>query len=230
MKAKILFLILVISFFFSGNSVYAAPYVINHGIIAGEAALGQKILKEAYRRIGEEITFNLLPAARALELSNRGVTDGELSRVDNMQEKYPNLVKVPTSYMQVDNVAFTKKLDIHVAGYKSLRPYRIAFRLGLKAAEFGTDGFSQVYMVKSDKQAFSMLDMGRVDVVIDGRLVGSSEVEKLGLQGVRILDDPVDRVPLYHYLHKKNQGLVSRLDAAIQSMLKDGTIDTIIGK
>ncbi len=230
MKPQLLFLILVISFLSIGNSVHAKPYVITQVVEGGIDKVGRVILEEAYKRIGEKVTFNFLPGERALEMSNNGETDGEMFRVDNMQEKYPNLVKIPTSYIQVENVVFTKALNIPVTSYESLKPYRVGFRIGLKAAEAGTAGFAQVYRVKTMQQAFLMLDLGRVDVVIDGRLVGLSQVEKLGLQGVRILDDPVNRVPLYHYLHKKNQSLVPRLDAAFQSMLKDGTIDKIIGK
>ena len=230
MKTQLLFLILAVFFFFSGNSVYAKPYVITQVVEGGIDKSGRVILEEAYKRIGEEVTFHFLPGERALEMSNNGETDGEMFRVDNMQEKYLNLVKVPTSYIQVENVAFTKTVDIHVSGYDSLKPYRIGFRIGLKAAEAGTAGFAQVYRVKTMQQAFAMLNLGRVDVVIDGRMVGSSQVEKLGLEGVRILDDSVDRVPLYHYLHKKNQALVPKLDAAFQSMLKDGTIESITDK
>jgi len=230
MKLLLLFFALTIVLFCNTNKSYAKTYVITQVIEGRLAEAGKAILKEAYKRIDEEVTFEFLPGERALLMSDGGRADGEMFRVDNLQENYPNLLKVPTSYIEAENVVFTKTLDIHITGYESLKPYIIGFRRGLKTAEFGTEGFSNRQLVTKGEQAFLMLNMGRVDVVIEERLRGWRYVKSLGLKGVIVLEEPVSRVPLFHYLHKKNQSILPKLDEAIQTMHEDGTLDIILQK
>lgn len=54
--------------------------------------------------------------------------------------------------------------------------------------------------------------------------------KKLGLKGVTALEGPVNRLSLFHYLHKKNRAIVPKLDQAIKTMLDEGTIDKILDK
>lgn len=48
------------------------------------SALSEKILFEAYKRIGINVLFDKLPAARALRESDSGKTDGETNRVNGI--------------------------------------------------------------------------------------------------------------------------------------------------
>ena len=72
---------------------------------------GKIILEEAYKRIGVPIAFKNFPGERALILTNGGITDGELFRIDKLNEKYPNLIQVPVSYIPDEVVVFSKRVD-----------------------------------------------------------------------------------------------------------------------
>ena len=57
------------------------------------------------------IAFKNFPGERALILTNDGITDGELFRIDKLNEKYPNLIQVPVSYIPDEVVVFSKRVD-----------------------------------------------------------------------------------------------------------------------
>jgi len=45
------------------------------------AKIGQKIIYEAYQRIGIQVDSHIMPAERALVMSNKGYVDGEILRI-----------------------------------------------------------------------------------------------------------------------------------------------------
>ncbi len=76
--------------------VYAQePLVITVVTLGIFTETGKIILEEAYKRIGVPIAFKNFPGDRALILTNDGITDGELFRIDKLNETYPNLIQVP---------------------------------------------------------------------------------------------------------------------------------------
>ena len=190
---------------------------------------GKTILQEAYNRVGVPIEFVNYPGERALILSNDGVTDGELFRIDNMNEKYPNLVKVPVSYIPDEAVVFSK-IDFTVDGWQSLKSYKIGVRRGNKFVEHNTQKMLR-YFAKGEKQMFEMLALDRVDIVVTNRLEGVDMINKLGYaKTIKPLKPPIVTNPLFHYLHKKHAALVPLLASELQAMYEDGTIQQIMVK
>ncbi|GLQ30223.1 hypothetical protein [Litoribrevibacter albus] len=86
------------------------------------APLGIDVMTEAYQQLGRTITVIEYPSARALDLANRGIVDGELGRAGLTQEKYGDLVKIPVPLLTLNMVAFTKSLHFEVNGWESLLP------------------------------------------------------------------------------------------------------------
>ncbi len=74
------------------------------------------IIKEAYKKIGINVTFIDFPGARALVMSTQGETDGEIGRMNGLDKKYPTLIKVPVIYAYMESAVFTKKLQFEVTG------------------------------------------------------------------------------------------------------------------
>lgn len=222
--------LLLIFLLLGSTGAEAKTYLITVVAEGGLFDIGQRFLEEAYERVGLKVQFINMPAERALVNSNAGIVDGEIFRVDNIHKEYSNLLKVPTSFIHAENVAFTQTLKIHIDDYESLRAYHIGFRRGLKVLENNMKGFPWLYPVTETRQAFLMLNRGRLDVVIEERLTGLNYVNKMNLKGVHILEGPVNSVPLYHYLHKKNKDLIPKLDAAFQAMNQEKILDKIIKK
>ncbi|MCP4107581.1 MAG: hypothetical protein GY749_18900 [Desulfobacteraceae bacterium] len=104
------------------------------------ADISEKILKEAYQKIGIRISVTAFPAERALRTSNSGLSDGEVNRIKGINEQYLSLVMVPVEINILEGVVFTIDVSFPVTGWESLRPYNIGIRIGIKFAEKGTVG------------------------------------------------------------------------------------------
>lgn len=183
----------------------------------------EKVVQEAYKRLGIEIEMHYLPGARAIDHANEGETDGELYRMAGINKTYPNLLMVPIPVFQVDIVVFTKNTHFSVTGWDSVSPYKIGFVRGIKFIEEQTNGMN-VEPVTRDEQALRMLDAGRVDLVIEDRLVGLLTITDLNLAGISILEPPLASFPLYHYINKKHQSLLPKLKEVFQQMEQENFI------
>jgi polar amino acid transport system substrate-binding protein len=184
------------------------------------------IIREAYKKIGTEVVFKTYPAERALQISNSGDADGELVRIDNISTTYTNLIKIPVSHVVAEQMAFAKGSIIEINGWESLRPYKIVFHKGYKAAELGTKGMD-VLLVGHDKQAFLMVDKGRRDVVVANRFTGLLVIKEMNLNEIVMLTPPVQVDPLFHYLHKKHKALVPQITAMLRKMKHEGKFQEI---
>ena len=88
------------------------------------------VLKEAYGRLGIEVEVDYLPGQTALLEANAGMFDGDVQRVSGLERKYQNLtqVAIPVNYLQ--GVVYSKRDDVSVRGWDSLRPYRAGLSRG----------------------------------------------------------------------------------------------------
>ena len=187
--------------------------------------MGERVLREAYARIGVELDFEVLPALRALAYANTGQTDGEFLRLSGLETSYPNLIMLPIPIAEEDVMVYTKDVEFTVEGWPSLSPYTIGYLRGFKLAELKTQGMT-VEMVNSVQQAFRKLATGRTDVVVDLRS-GQCVLHALDLPAIKLLEPPLERVILYHYLHKRHTALAAKLEEVLREMDREGELTTI---
>ena len=188
--------------------------------------ISAEVVTEAYRRIGIDIKVEEYPAKRALLYSNEGRTDGELQRIGGIESEYPNLIPIPVPINKMEGMIHTKHLNFEVKGWESLKPYRIGIRRGIKYAEQGTRGMNPI-VANSDNELFDILNNDIVELVIiawTNVLMMRAEGEG---DGIRTLEPPIESLPLYHYVHKKHQHLVSRLTKTLQEMENEGFIQGV---
>ncbi len=183
--------------------------------------IAKEILVEAYSRLGIKIVVVSFPSARAIELSNSGIFDGELTRIANIHKKYTNLIMIPTPYSSFDAVVFSKLISFKVNGWESLKPYRIVIQRGMKYAEEGTKGMS-VQSLESYEHAMKFLKSGRADIAVAARLSGLEAINDSEIGWLNILSPAIVSYPIHHYLHKKHAGLVARLNNVLIDMHKEG--------
>ncbi len=188
-----------------------------------EGVSATAILQEGYKRIGIDIEAKILPAERALSMSNSGELDGEVNRIVNINMKYPNLIMIPIPIFFLDIVAFTKHLEFPVQSWESLAPYEVATLRGMKVAENGLQGMKYLALTEFE-QILRMLDKERIEVAILPRLDGLQIIKKFNLKTIEILEPPLVRINLYHYLHKKHKHLVPKITASLRKMDKEGLI------
>jgi len=193
------------------------------------ALISEKVVTDAYQRIGIEAVVRYYPGNRSVDTSNRGDADGELYRVAGMNKDYPNLLMVPVPIGKFDGMVFTKETEFDVNGWESLKPYKVGVRGGIRFSDEGTGSVEGIYLetVSSNEQLFLMCESGRVDIIVIARLNGLKMQQKLKKPGIRPLEPPIQRYLLYHYLHKKNSHLIPKISAALQEMEKEGLIKRI---
>ncbi len=225
-KPTIVLAVIVSLFIFSEN-IKAESYLkfsgiknsVNHKICA-------RMLEKVYENLGIRIRIQAFPANRALILSNSGEFDGEVQRIDGIEENYPNLIKVPEPIFVLEASVFVKNAEITIEGWSSLKTYRIGIPRGIKYLESNTDGMNPV-IASSIAQLFYLLDAERIDVVIISTNYGKEFMEKHPSMKINLIEPPIIKVPLYHYLHKKHQAIVPFVTNNIRQLKKEGKFNNI---
>ena len=83
------------------------------------------------------------------------------------------------------------------------------------------------YLVATDLQAFTMVEKGRMDVAIANRFTGKQILKDQNLNLV-MLTPPVQRDPLYHYIHSRHRGLVDDITRVLKMMESRGDFAKIL--
>lgn len=191
-----------------------------------------QFLTEVLRALDYDLEVQRHQSAYCFELSNSGQVDGEMWRILGVDEEFTNLIRVPIGVWSHPELAFVKG-DIELDGWKSLAPYRVAFRKGTKVVENNIKGIvkNQVAL-DTIEDAFQMLAKGEVEVVIsdniDGTLLLASDEYKDS--GIKLIEKPIDDALLYSYLNKKHSALVPLVANAISEAKKNGTYLRIVGE
>ena len=186
------------------------------------------VIQEAYKNIGITTKFKKFPTSRSMVLSDRGKYDGELSRVQSIQKKYTNLIIIPIPTIQLRGMAFTKNFqDFSPNGFDSLSPFKIVINQGAQFARNGTAALPKVYKANDYKAVFMTLLKDRVDFAVAPYSNSIGLLRQLNITEIEALNPPLIKIPLYHFLHKKNQSLVPSIKAALTEMDTRGRIDKI---
>jgi polar amino acid transport system substrate-binding protein len=206
------------------SPVLAQEKIIISGITGSRSSqLCIATVREAYKRIGYEIEIQRFNGKTALKKSNSGEVDAELQRVDGISRKYSNLIQVPIPINFLRGTAFATKVSFPVTGWYSLKPYKIGIPKGILFAEQGTEGMNPI-VADSYQGVLDKLDSGEVDVIVLPQINGRLAIKEGKVKGLKELEGILEQVFAYHYVHKKNESLVPRLEKVLKQMLLDGTI------
>jgi len=190
----------------------------------GMGELLGRILIEAYSRIGYEVEVRRVPAARALIIANSGLVDGEAARVAVIERANMNLIRVPTPIYLNTIVAYSRNRGVDTSlGWQMLHPYRLASVRGYKFIERMTATMDRTLVLGHDRM-FSMLRNGRVDIAIAELLESLPCFLEYGPEELQLLDPPLSRQKMYHYLHQKHADLVPKIDTVLKQMEEAGEI------
>ena len=185
----------------------------------------EKIITEAYSRLGIEIKFIDLPIKRTMYELNFGNTDGELSRISGLEETFENIIMVPYPIQYKEVVVYAKREDIQNVTWDTAPNYRAGIVRGFFFAENKMQG-KEYESVNDMTIALSMLHVGRLDIIIDLR-ASLFKVNELGFDEIHIIEPPLDRFPLFHYLNKKHIDLVEPLMRVLTEMENEGFMDNL---
>ena len=224
MKKIILILILSLSILHAQKQVLK----ITSGFDAPEANLIQSILEEGFKRANLGLEFYLLPFQRSLINANRGLYDGEAARIWEINELFPNLVRIPVSIHSIDLVVLSRK-KILITKASDLKKYHVGVIRGMKIAEKVAKDAKPLSITVATNHItlVKMLSSNRLDLIVTNKIGLLTDLSKSIEKEFYLVEKPILSRPLYMHLHKKHKNLIPRLEKAFESMLKDGTIKKI---
>ncbi|NSL56605.1 substrate-binding periplasmic protein [Uliginosibacterium aquaticum] len=196
-----------------------------------------EIVKEAFRRSGQEVSISFYPWTRGLNMVQTGQADG-LFTIKKTPERERFLLFPEEPLLSQDYVFFVRKDSrIRFTGdYASLAPVRIGIvrntSYGARFDEAVQQGvFSRLEAANDYLHIFRMLLAGRVDAVICSHLVGLSYLRELkALNQVSVSGPPSETA--YSYLvftrEQDHSATASAFDKAMSGMKKDATLSRLL--
>lgn len=187
-----------------------------------QSGMLDRMLKEAFSRIGVRAEFVTLPSERSLADADAGIIDGDNNRVAGLQSRYPNLIQVPESNMVYEFMAFAARPGIVAGNWRDLDQYAVSYIIGWKILEDNVTA-PKVNKVVTPEQLFSLLKAGRADVVLYDRFGGGHYLKEYGAEGGYAVEPPLAKREMYLYLNAKHAHLVPALAEALRAMKADGS-------
>lgn len=195
---------------------------------AGDGLM-DKVMKEAFKRLGISVEIAHPPPERSLRQANAGVDDGDGPRIGGLEKNYPNLIPVPEALMDMHFVAVTQgDLTFESSSWDTLKPYNVGVITGWKIYEKNITGAKSLVKVKNPEALFKGLKNGDFEVAATSKYMGTYLGKKAGIEKVNILQPPLAVKPMFLYLHKKHADLIPKLTQVIREMKKDGSYQKIM--
>lgn len=179
------------------------------------------IAGEAFRRAGFELRLVKLPAERGLINANEGSEDGDLTRIAGLENRYPNLIRVPEKLVDWEFSAFSTDSTIPSA-WPALRQRAVGHIKGWKIYEQALAGAEHVSTTDDPAQLFRLLELKRIEVALYERRLGLAFIKQRGLKGIRPIAPPLATREMFIYLHRRHATLVPKLAAALRAMKREG--------
>ncbi|MBI5141529.1 MAG: transporter substrate-binding domain-containing protein [Nitrospirae bacterium] len=187
------------------------------------------IVNEAFRRLGMEVKIVHLPSERALVNANKGIDDGNFSRIAGLEKNYSNLVMVPEQIATFEFAAFARDPSIRIDGWESLQSYSVGIVTGWKILEANVTKTRLLTKVSSADALFDLLVHGRVDIVVFDSEQGKAIMRRNGISGVTALKPLLASTDMFIYLNSRHAALAPKLAAVLRGMKRDGSFARIVG-
>lgn len=174
-------------------------------------------LRRAYGRLGYQMQVVRLPAGRSLQMTNRGVYDGELFRIDGIQQEFTALRQVPVELARIELLAFVRSTQLqNLRQWPLQKQLRIGYVRGFRLAS-QMQFAGHAVPVTTLEQAVGMLEQGKIDVLLEDRLsVLTVLPEKTEQAGISALPGVLASAGIYHYLHQRHSDLLQPLATVLK--------------
>jgi len=206
------FLLLAQSYTFSGNK---------DNVAQATAAL---ILKKAYAKAKIPINIVSFPLEESLQKSNSGQSDGEISRIKTITQRYPNLRIVPVPLVHVEAAAFSKDTSIKITRWRDLKDYNFTIVKGAKFIEKATKGMDKEIAL-TFKEAFDRLKKQQTELVVIPKNAAISLSLQAQYKDIKKVSCVLEKLQLFHFVHKKNTHLIPLITPILKQMKSSGEIE-----
>lgn len=183
----------------------------------------ERVLGEAFKRIGVRCAFVPIPLLRLIEMANDGQVDGDIGRIPEVADRYPNLIRVSTPICQTDVAVYGRTADFAKRSRSEIAAMNIGIVRGVFVLSKHTRGMN-VIEVQNFEAIANMMANQRIDAAVAIYL--DFEVQLQNGPMAEMVRWPYlwASEPLHFLLHKTHAPLVPRLDEALARMAKEGLI------
>ncbi|MCW9048137.1 MAG: transporter substrate-binding domain-containing protein [Gammaproteobacteria bacterium] len=188
--------------------------------------IAAEILVKAYKKAGINITPLFLNLQESLQRSNAGETDGEIARISAITQFSPNLKKIPISIISVEAVAFSKNTSLFINNWDDLRKHKLTIVKGAKFIETGTKNFDRNF-VATLEEALLLLQSDQTEIIVIPKLASINLIYQKKYHDIKAISNPLERLKLYHFVHKKNRHLIPIITPILKDMKASGEIEFI---
>lgn len=230
---KLLFVITVFFTFPAVEQPLAADMIrLNTGIndpftTSDKTGFINLLIKETFARIGiqaEVIVYQ--NSAKSLENANNGIDDGAALRIEGLEKKFPNLIRVPEKLMDNDFVAYSYKDHFNTNNWTDLDNFKIAFIKGWQIFQNNLTTHKAITKTRNARQMLDLLNAGKVDFALYERWQGLWLAKQFGIE-INASEPPLAKRQTFMYLNIKHSDLVEKASVALREIKQDGTYKKI---
>lgn len=186
------------------------------------------LIAELSARVGVHIELARLPAERALQMVNDGLSDGDLPRISGLSSTYPDLIEVKEPVIDYHFVAFKhKEYKSKSVCWEKLKDKNVGFIIGWKIYEKKVSTSASVTRVSSPAQLFKVLNSRRIDVALYERYAGRYQIQSQNYLELEECKYVLAVRPMHIYLNKKHEKLADVFSEELKEMKNDGSWDKI---
>ncbi|MEG3619132.1 transporter substrate-binding domain-containing protein [Magnetovibrio sp. PR-2] len=185
------------------------------------------VLKKVYASLGIPVRFQVYPDARSVMEANKGHADGGAARLSVVLNTYQNLRLVPVPLFYSELSAFVRSdYALDISDWESLGQYRLATVQGFKLVQDKLADFS-LHTFSTSQEVIQRVEASRIEVGVLNRFLGQLAAQRLNAKFVKDVSPPLERLPVFHMVHKNQEHLVPKLTDALRDMQDRGELQSL---
>lgn len=192
-----------------------------------------EVITEAAKRAGIKINFVATPwdsMFLGLESKKYDIIANQIGKNPDREKKY----LFSESYLVSGAQLIVKDTNKKITSLNDLKGKKVGTSVGSNYNKLLTefDKNKEINLVYYDgdvTQVFQDISLGRIDATVNDRLTVGENIKKLGLK-VKTVGKPLNEVPSFFVFRKDSADLKAKIDKALLSMKKDGTLGKISKK
>ncbi len=194
----------------------------------------ERVITQAYERLGIRVKVERKPITRSLRDADDGLHDAELGRTLESEKEVKHLIRIVEPIGEIRYTPYVMRgAAVPFSSWQTLKQagLRVGTRFGTRVPEAQL-GSALTERPKTQEALLKMLVARHIDVAVGTQTMMRAMLADMRDAGVPGVGDvvelaPLDRQPLYHYLHTRHAALVKPLNAELKKMQLDGSIQKI---
>jgi len=214
---------------FSAKAISNQEMVFNLPVKTPQSQYVIELMALAYQDLGYKLVLKEHSYETALKAANQGFFDGQLGRITDITQQYPNLIKVPFVLFDFKLLLIHEKKYCYPCDISNFSS--ISYRSGYPVAHKFLN--SEQYLgeripVQNIKTQLALLAQNKVDAVLLLDFQLSHDLPHFESANYQIQE--VAQLNSYHFLHEKHTALISPLLKQLNSLKQSGVVHKIKDK